>query len=241
MGLFNEGKKKMTPNAEKAALGWHSECTGCSAPSCALSYLLTRVEKGESLGKAREKTLQVVWVSKGCCNKIPKIGWFLKAEMYCVTVLEPGSLKSVSVGLGGSEGVSALGLSPGPGADQPALLVFLACSCLCLSFHGVLGCLSASLLFSTEEHCLRWIQAHLEDLTLAWLHLQRPAFQIRSRSQVWGARVSLDLSKGHNSSHHRRTRILTGTFSVLKNFLTPDYYLLNSKIPVGSFPFCIDF
>lgn len=132
MGLFNEGQKKMTPNAEKAALGWHSERTGCSPPCCALSYLLPRVENSESLREVREQSLQVVWVSKGCCNKIPKIEWFLKAEMYHVTVPEAGSLKSVSVGLVGSEAGSALGLSPGPGAGRPALLVFLACSCLCL-------------------------------------------------------------------------------------------------------------
>lgn len=39
-----------------------------------------------------------VLVPQGCCNKVPHTGWLVALEVYCLTVLEAQSLKSVGKG-----------------------------------------------------------------------------------------------------------------------------------------------
>ena len=42
----------------------------------------------------KRNTENAVLVSYGCCNKLPQTGWLKTTEIYCLTVLEAGSLKS---------------------------------------------------------------------------------------------------------------------------------------------------
>ena len=67
------------------------------------------------------------------------------------------------------------------------------------SSHGLLPVYLCSSFPFSKTHSPSWIKTHLNDLILTWLHLQKPCFQIRSRSQTPGVRTSIFLLWRNNS------------------------------------------
>ena len=91
--------------------------------------------------------------------------------------------------------------------EFPALQLHHASLCLCRhrAFSPRNRCLNFPVLVRHRSH---WIRAHSNNCILTWGHLQKPCFQIRSHSQISGARTSTDLFRGHISTHNTTLDLL---------------------------------
>ena len=81
---------------------------------CGLPMLFS--EDGKQ-GIRKRKSFSCVLGSFGCCNKSPQTWWLKTTEIYCLTVFEARSLKSVS--LGWNQSVSRVVLSPKAPGENP--------------------------------------------------------------------------------------------------------------------------
>ena len=154
---------------------------------------------------------------RGCCNKVPQTGWIRTTEIYCLTVLAVGSLKSMCQQVGAFRGgeeesvpllsqvLVASGVPWLIGGLLPVSLRHLTSICLCVQIPPFIRTRSS------------WMRAHPHDLILTQSSAETQFPNKITFTGPGGLRLHR-LSGGHNSTHNTtQTREIVHKISGVMN------------------------